>query len=217
MGFCADQLAAVRPLWDRMLSHRFLLQTRDGAIADETFARWMRQDYLFVEAAIPFMAALLAKGPEKHWAPLAGVITALEKELRLFEERADAVGVNLREGPASFTCHAYVQFLMATAFQRSYTEGYTVLYAAEKAYHDSWLVVKDGLSIDSKWYPFVENWAGDEFAAYVKYLEAELDELATDAGIAELAHMSELFQITTKYEVAFWEMAVTDEGWPGLG
>ena len=93
MGFCADQLAAVRPLWDRMLSHRFLLQTRDGTIADETFARWMRQDYLFVEAAIPFMAALLAKGPEKHWAPLAGVITALEKELRLFEERADAVGV----------------------------------------------------------------------------------------------------------------------------
>ena len=106
---------------------------------------------------------------------------------------------------------------MASAFQRSYTEGYTVLYAAEKAYRDSWLVVKDGLSTDSKWYPFVENWAGEEFAAYVKYLEAELDELAADAGITELAHMSELFEITTKYEVAFWEMAVTDEGWPGLG
>jgi len=29
--------------------------------------------------------------------------------------------------------------------------------------------------------------------------------------------MSELFEITTKYEVAFWEMAVTDEGWPGVG
>lgn len=217
MGFCSDQLEAVAPLWETMLSHRFLIQTRDGEIADETFARWMRQDYLFVEAAIPFLATLLTKGPQKHWEPLAGVITALQKELKLFEERAGAVGVNLREGPASFTCHAYIQFLMATAFQRSYAEGYTVLYAAEKAYHDSWVVVKENLSLESPWYPFVENWAGEEFAAYVRYLEAELDALAADAGFAELARMSELFELTVKYEIAFWEMAVTGETWPGIG
>ena len=104
---------------------------------------------------------------------------------------------------------------MATAFQRSYAEGYTVLYAAEKAYHDSWKVVQAGIDTDSKWYPFVENWAGDEFAAYVKFLESELDELASDVGDAERANMIELFELTVKYEIAFWEMAVSGEDWPG--
>jgi thiaminase len=198
-----------------MLAHPFLLRTRDGTLPGEVFATWMRQDYLFVEAAIPFMAALLAKAPEQHREPLSGVIAALHKELRLFEERAAAAGVKLREGPPSFTCHAYVQFLMATAYQRSYPEGYTVLYAAEKAYHDSWKVVRAGLGPESPWMPFVENWAGEAFAAYVAYLEGELDQLASEAGEAERARMAELFELTVRYETAFWEMAVTGATWPG--
>jgi len=176
----------------------------------------MRQDYLFVEAAIPFVAALLAKAPKEHWEALSGIIPAFQKELKLFEERAAAVGVELREGPASFTCHAYIQFLLNTAYQCSYAEGYTVLYAAERAYHDSWRVVRAGLSPESPWHLFVENWAGEDFAAYVAYLEGELDQLANAAGEAERTRMAELFELTTRYEIAFWEMAATGEGWPGI-
>jgi thiaminase len=199
-----------------MLSHRFLIETRDGRIPDQTFATWMRQDYLFVEAAIPFIAALIPRAPREHWGPLANVISALEKELTLFEERAKAVGVDLRGAPPSLTCHAYIQFLLATAYRHSYAEAYAVLYAAEKAYHDSWLVVKEGLSTTSPWYPFVENWAGEEFAAYVSYLAGELDALAAGAGPRELERMSDLFELTVRYEIAFWEMAAMGEGWPGM-
>jgi thiaminase len=52
MGFSAQQLERHATLWRIMLTHPFLIATRDGTIAHETFARWMRQDYLFVEAAI---------------------------------------------------------------------------------------------------------------------------------------------------------------------
>jgi thiaminase/transcriptional activator TenA len=216
MSFCREQLTRLKPLWDRMLSHRFLIETRDGKITDERFAVWMRQDYLFVEAAIPFIAALIPRAPRRHWEPLAGVIAALEKELKLFEERAAAAGVSLRGAPPSFTNHAYIQFLLATAYRASYAEAYTVLYAAEKAYHDSWLVVKRGIDRNSKWYPFVENWAGDAFAQYVAYLEGELDALAAAAGSEERSGMAQYFELTTKYEIAFWEMASTGEGWPGV-
>lgn len=215
MSFTSDQLDRIHPLWTEMLSHPFLQQTRDGEIPDATFATWMQQDYLFVEAAIPFMAALLPRGPESHWESLTAAIGALQKELRLFEERGAEAGVDLRSAPPSFTCHAYVQFLMATAYQRSYAEAYTVLYTAEKAYHDSWKVVKEGLDTTSPWYPFVENWAGADFAAYVDYLEVELNKLADAAGDAERRAMADLFELTTRYEIAFWEMALTGGGWPG--
>lgn len=216
MSFCREQLDRLRPLWDRMLSHGFLRQTRDGTIPDAVFAVWMRQDYLFVEAAIPFLAALIPKAPPRHWGPLAGAIAALQTELKVFEERAAAVGVDLRGAPPAFVNHAYIQFLMATAARASYAEAYAVLYTAEKAYHDSWTVVKRGLAPSSKWLPLVENWAGEAFAQYVAYLEGELDALAREAGPAERARMAEYVELTVKYEIAFWEMAATGETWPGL-
>ena len=216
MGFCSEQLERIRPLWERMLDHRFLIGTRDGTIPRETFATWMRQDFLFVEAAIPFIAALIPRAPREHWPMHSQVIAMLQTELELFRERAEATGVDMADIHPSFTNHAYIQFLLASAYRESYAGAYTVLYTAEKAYHDSWTVVKQGLDRDSPWWPFVENWAGDAFAGYVAHLESELDELAEAAGEAERGRMAELFELTTKYEIAFWEMAATGEGWPGI-
>lgn len=216
MSFASEQVARLRPLWDRMLDHRFLTRTRDGTLPDETFAVWMRQDYLFVEAAVPFIATLVSRAPPEHRGRLASFLPALEEELGLFRERAEAVGVELGATPASFTCHAYVQFLLATGYRCSYAEGFAVLYVAERAYHDSWKVVREGLDRDSPWWPFVENWSGDAFAEWVAWLEGVLDELAEAAGPAERERMAELFELTTRYEIAFWEMAAEGEGWPGI-
>lgn len=215
MSFCAEQLERVRPLWQRMLDHPFLTGTRDGTLPEETFAVWMQQDYLFVEAAIPFIAALIPKAPRDHWKPHAEVLAMFETELGLFEERARAAGVDLRGVPAAFTNHAYIRYLLATAHTEPYEVGYTVLYTAEKAYHDSWRVVQAGLDRSSRWYPFVENWAGEAFAGYVAYLQGELDRLAAAAGEGLRQRMAEAFETTVRYETAFWEMAATSAGWPG--
>jgi thiaminase/transcriptional activator TenA len=214
MGFVAEQLERLRPTWEHMLRHPFLLETRDGTIPFETFANWLREDYLFVEAAVPFIALMIPKAPPSHWELYTQVIAMFHKELGLFRERAKAVGVDMSDLRPSFTNHAFIQFLIATASQRSYAEIYTVLYAAEKAYHDSWTVVKKGIDPASPWYPFVENWAGEAFAEYVTYLEKELDALAAAAGPAERERMAELFELTLRYEIAFWEMAANGDGWP---
>jgi thiaminase len=215
MGFAAEQLARVRADWQKMVDHPFLLRTRDGTIPFETFATWMRQDYLFVEGSIPFISVLLAKAPGKHRASHTGVLGMLQKERELFRERAAAVGVDLRDLAPSFVSHAYIQFLLATAYRESYACGYTVFYAAEKAYHDSWREVLTGIDRASPWFPFVENWGGVAFAGYVAHLEEQLDDLAAQAGAAERAHMAELLELTLRYEIAFWEMAWSGEGWPG--
>lgn len=216
MGFCEEQLTRVRPIWERILDHGFLKDTRDGTIAHETFATWMRQDYLFVEAAIPFIAALIPKAPLAHRQALGQVLPVLEKELELFRERAEAAGVNLKDVEPSFVNHAYVQFLLASACTKSYAQAFTVLYVAEKAYYDSWMVVREGIDRGSIWYPFVENWTSDAFKSWVDFLQANLDALAEDVGAAERAGMAELFELTAKYELAFWEMAATGERWPCL-
>ena len=216
MSFSAEQRERLAPLWDVMLAHPFLLQTRDGTIADETFARWMRQDYLFVEQGVHFLAALLARAPRRHRDALTDAISALRDELRLFDEQARRLGVEFAGVRPAFITHAYMQFLTATAHAASYAETYTVLYVAERAYHDSWRVVREGIANDSTWLPFVDNWAGEAFGDYVAYLGRELDELAAATSAEERARMGELFELTTRYELAFWEMAVAGETWPGI-
>lgn len=216
MGFCDRQLRRLEPLWSRMLEHPFLLETRDGALEDGVFANWLRQDYLFVRAAVPFLGVLLSKAPPGDRAGHAAAIRALEEELALFRERAAALDVDLEDVRPSLVNHAYVQFLLATARGGSYPEGCTVLYVAEKAYHESWRVVDEGLAADSPWRPFVENWAGDGFAGYVASLGEGLDGLAADAGAGLRERMAGLFELTVRYEIAFWEMAYTGSGWPGV-
>ena len=209
MRFAAEQLERTRFEWQQMVDHPFLVHTRDGTIPFETFATWMRQDYLFADGTIPFISILLAKAPEKHRGFLSGVLSMLQKELELFRERAAAVGVDLRDVAPLLVNHAYMQFLLATAYRETYACGFTVLYVAEKAYHDSWREVLTGIDRSSPWSPFVENWGGVAFAGYVTHLEEELDELAADLGAAERARMAELFELTVRYEIAFWEMAWT--------
>jgi thiaminase len=50
----------------------------------------------------------------------------------------------------------------------------------------------------------------------VAYLEGEVDPLAAVAGADESARMAELFELTVYYEIAFCEMAISGESWPGL-
>ncbi len=133
MGFAEEQLTRLRAGWQEMLDHPFLLRTRDGTIPFQTFATWMRQDYLFVEAAIPFVSLLLAKAPPEHRELHTRVLGMLNEELALFRERASAVGVDLAHPVPSFVSHAYGQFLLATAYRESYASGFTLLYVAEKA------------------------------------------------------------------------------------
>ncbi len=203
-------------LWKQMLDHPFLQRARDGELDDETFHTWLRQDYLFVEAAIPFVGALIAKAPQPGIrSALAPIPTALEEELQLFRERADVLDVSVDDVEPGFTNDAYVQFLLASGARESFPAAFTVYWAAEKAYHESWKVVEPVIDADHPWRPFVENWAGDEFGELVDFLEGEVNRMAADAGSEQRDRMEEMFEKTTRYEIAFWEMALVGPKWPG--
>jgi thiaminase len=211
--FHQKMLNQSKELWSKILNHRFLKMTADGSIPDDTFKTWMQQDYIFVREAIPFIAVLLAKTPLDLRTNFIEVLSALDTELGMFRKNATAHGVNLGNIAAFPTCHAYNQFLMNTAYNASFEEGFTALYAAEKVYLDSWMEVKANLKIQSPWQEFIDNWTGEGFQQYVAWLATTLDDLASGKPERELKRMEEIFLITARYEYLFWEMAATQEGW----
>ncbi len=121
--FHEQLLAENRVLWTAILSHPFLQETASGKISDRTFKTWMQQDYIFVKEAIPFVAVLLAKAPENLRPNFIQILAGLDQELGLFRKNAADKKVNLKKIEAAPTCHAYLQFLMATAYNGSFVEG----------------------------------------------------------------------------------------------
>lgn len=205
---------AGKAIWKKLLSHPFLESIYKQEILDDTFAHWVRQDYIFVREAIPFISLMIGRAPLNLRSQLADIIVMLVKELEMFEKMASEHGINLEDARPAPTCHAYLQYLYATADIRPIEESFTVLYAAEKAYYDSWKTVKNYLQSKSKWQAFIDYWSSDDFGKYVKWIESELNKLAEDLPESKLAKMEEQYLTTARYEYLFWTMAQTAEEWP---
>ena len=212
--FHEQLLLESKGLCEAILIHPFLQETARNKISTHTFKTWMQQDFIFVREAIPFVAVLLAKSPEDLRSNLIQIISGLDQELGLFRKNAEAHGISLDKIQPAPTCHSYLQFLMSTAYNGSFVEGFTVLYSAEKVYLDSWMEVKMKLTGKSPWDEFINNWTSQGFQQYVDWLAATLDGLTENLPPKQREKLHELFQITGRYEYLFWEMAYREEKWP---
>jgi thiaminase/transcriptional activator TenA len=213
-AFHGRVLNAARLIREAMMGHRFLASLADGSLPDQAFKTWIVQDYLFVREEIAFLGVLVAKAPPSLRPSLADGMGALVREMELFRAQAEGHGVSVEGAEMAPTCHAYVQFLMATAYGRSFAEAFTVLYGVEKAYLDSWRWVKSHQRSASPWQSFIDHWSSAAFQEYVGGLVSTLDRLARGKSEVELAMMEDMFLLTGRYEYLFWDMAASGESWP---
>lgn len=213
MGFVEDLHRLYEKDWQRMLAHPFLAETASGAIPDERFANWLKQDYIFVREAVPFIALMIPKAPLSHRKALGDTISGFHQELEIFEKMAADYGIGLESVEAVPTNLAYINFLLTTAALDPYEMAYTVLYTGEKAYLDSWLTVQGAQKSPSKWQDFIEYWASEAFQQWVAWLGNELNALAEGASESLRARMESRFVDALRYEYQFWDMAYHGESW----
>lgn len=212
MAFTDNLIDEYQSLWDEMLSRPFLREIAKNELEDGVFETWLKQDYEFVKSALPFLSAMKPKAPDEHLVFLSEAEMALHEELELFREQANQLGITVDNVSRNLTTQSYVQHLLATAYREDYPVILTVYWTAEQAYHESWKNVMQGLNDSHRWYPFVENWAGDDFAEFVGELKAFLDELAETVSEIQRRRMKAMFEWTVRYEIAFWDMAYGQSG-----
>ena len=66
---------------------------------------------------------------------------------------------------------------------------------------------------DARYAAWVEMYADPEFAALADWCRELVDRLAEEAGPAARERMAAAFVTSSRYELAFWEMAWTLERW----
>jgi thiaminase len=111
-------------------------------------------------------------------------------------------------------CLGYTSYLLCAA-HGGVLEGLTALYAAERAYLDTWTAVAELSPADSAYHAWIQNWSGEAFRAFVSALGRDLGELAGAPSPALAQRLGVIFARAARFELAFWEMCWSGQAWAG--
>ncbi len=215
MAAFTDRLVeANRAVWAAMAGHPFVLGLADGTLPDGALQAWAQQDRVFVVEERRVVAALRAHGlPSRLDDLLADLDRSLVLEAEAFIRTAAEHGFAPEVEPWP-VCLGYTSYLLCAAYDGT-LEGLTALYAAERAYLDTWTAVAKLSPADSPYHAWIQNWSGEAFRAFVSALGHDLGELA-EAPSPALAHrLGVVFTRAARVELAFWEMCWSGQAWPG--
>src|SRR5215208_922109 len=214
MAFTDHLVEANRDLWAAMAGHPLVLGLADGTLPDAALQAWVQQDRIFVVEERRVVAALRAHGlPSRLDQLLADLDHNLVLEAEAFARTAAEHGVAPEVEPWP-VCLGYTCFLRCAASDGA-LEGLTALYAAERAYLDTWTAVAALSPADSAYHAWVQNWSGEPFRAFVGALGRGLDQLAGAPSPALAGRLGVLFTRAARFELAFWEMCWSGQAWPG--
>ena len=215
MTALSDRLVeANRAVWTAMAAHPFVVGLADGTLPDAALRAWVQQDRIFVLQERRVVGALRAHGPPGGLdGLLAGLDGGLVAEADAFARTAVARGFPADAEPWP-VCLGYTSYLLCCAYD-GVLEGLIGLYAAERAYLDTWTAVAARSPAGSPYREWIDNWTGEPFRAFVADLGRELDELAGSPSPAVAERLGSVFTGAVRFELAFWEMCWRGQAWPG--
>ena len=215
----ADELRkADSSLWERMVTHPFVVELGDGSLPLEKFRRYFLQDYLFLKVLAKVVGTAVARAPSLEAArPLSPFLdTLLNAESTRFFRAFQELGVPSNEYlNAEFlpTTQAMASFMLTTAHQGSFEDILALLLVTEWTYND-WAtrLAQAGKHPPQRVYQeWIDIHAAQELGDFVAGLKRHLDAAVTPQTLPQVR---DLFRTTLRYEYLFWEMAYHGEAWP---
>ena len=216
MDSFSDQLRAeAKPIWDRIFSHPFLQEIKEGTLPLEKFQYYLTQDYLYLEGFARTVAMALAKAPDAQTLEELShrVLTPVERPLHhKLMEAAQVTYDDIERIGRSPTNTAYVNHMIKTASLYGLGPTAAALLPCPWTYH----LLKDAVGASE--HPIYSQWSAFYVAGLlqnsVDAWRGFVDSAAEHANSQELEAMREAFMTSSQYEYLFWEMAYKQERWP---
>jgi thiaminase/transcriptional activator TenA len=210
---------AAEPTWSAQLTHPFVTGVGDGSLHPEKFGFYLRQDYLYLIDYARVFAFCAAKSPDLptmvQFSTLLAETIGVEMDLhRSFVGEFGITPEALESERKAPTCQGYTDFLLATAAIDDYPSILAALLPCMWGYRDVGLhLAANGASPDSRYQTWIEMYAGDEYGQLVDWCIDLMN--AAGEGLPERAirHLEDVFITSSRYELAFWEMAWSLEQW----
>jgi thiaminase/transcriptional activator TenA len=202
------------PLWRAATEHRFVRELGADTLPDETFRRYLVQDFAFLEALVTLLGHAVARAPtmaaKRRLAAFLAAVTG--DETNYFERALAALGA--REAfaaperiPLTDATERFRALMAAAGERGGYGEILAILVPAEWVYL-TWARACP-MPGPKRFHlaEWIELHAIPAFAAFVEWLRAEFDRAAAAANPAERDRLAGLFRTTLELERAFFDAA----------
>jgi thiaminase (transcriptional activator TenA) len=211
----------VLPLWQRQREHPFVVALGDGSLPRTNFEFYIRQDALFLDELTKTFAYAVTKTTDHDEMEQLGkyVLNTLlvEAELhRRYGERFGLTPTEMSTTPMAPTNYAYTRHLLSIAAAGTLPELLTAILPCAWIYAEigRHLVGNTPPTPDHPYVDWLATYASPDFDAVSKWIRERLDSHAASLSAEEEARLYEIFLISTRYELLFWEMAWRLEEWP---
>ena len=209
-----------RPIWEAQHRHPVVLGIGRGNLAEERFAFWVRQDYLFLIEYSRVFALAAARSPGlSTMTAFAELLRAtLMEEMALHRGYAAEFGISaadLEREPTAPVTQGYTDFLLRTAALGSYGELLAALLPCMWGFSEvGRRLARQGKPREARYARWIEMYASPEFAKLARWCRDLLDAEAQGLPQGERRRLERAFLTSSRYEYLFWEMAWRQERWP---
>lgn len=192
------------------LRHPFVRGIGDGSLPPSFFARWVVQDWLYLQTYLEVLSALARQAPDAEARARWEALVALTRDEELALHRAFAARFGLSEAdldgatpwPATV---AYTRFL-AEAAATDYATGVAALLPCGVGYVELARALSRGEPPnDPRYADWIRTYADPSFAEAVAWMEAELKRTGVPAAVLRPTWVA-----GADHELAFW-----DQLWDG--
>ena len=220
MTFCDDLYEEVEPIWWAQLEHPFVVGIADGTLETEKFQRWVRQDYRYLEEFSRVFAWGAAKANKlsemQFFASALDLTLNTEMELhRSYAERFDITPQQLEAESMWPTTRAYTDFLVRVSADGDLSELLAALLPCAWGY--AWLGNRLDEEFDrpddDRYADWIDTYTDDEFQSAAEHLRGLMNRHADGVGESKRQRLVELFVLSSRYELQFWEMCWRGEQW----
>ncbi len=218
MRFTDRLRAAAASIWREQLEHPFVRGIASGDLELSRFKHWVRQDYLFLIDYCRLLALAAARAPDlSTLTAFADLLhSTVRTEMDLHRDLARDFGVSkeeLERAEMAPTTRAYTDFLIRTAAVGDYSELVAALLPCMWAFSEIGAALAQGpRPSDPRFGAWIDSYASEEFAALAGWCRDLVDGVAREAPAPALERMEAAFVASSRYELAFWEMAWRLEG-----
>ena len=220
MEFSARLRHLADPVWQAQHDHPFVRGIGDGSLPLEQFQFWIRQDYLFLIEYCRLFGLAAARAPDletlTRFADLLHATAGTEMDLhRSYAAQFGISAEELEREEMAPATRAYTDFLVRVAATGDFAELVAALLPCMWGFSEiGQRLAQTSLPADHRYAAWIEMYASTDFGELAAWCRELLDRVATGARAGTQRRMEDAFLTSSRYELAFWEAARTQQRWP---
>lgn len=206
-------------IWEAQHAHPFVLGIGEGSLDTQRFGHWLRQDYRYLIDYVRLFSAAVLRAPDLETMTTLSAVQheILHTEMDLHRSYVAGFGIStadLEIEEKAPTCQAYTDFLLRTATTADFAEILAALLPCVWGYAEiGQRLAERGMPDDERYIAWIEMYASDESAQQAQWCRELLDRACDGLPEPALRRVEAAFITSSRWELAFWEMAWRQERW----